>query len=174
MCCMLNTFLVSSRRVANISGPSFSSPNSSLGLAGGKYCQEIIIPIFSFVLHNFATPGYLPYRLSYRYLFSLLSSCMFITVCGSAAVRELFKSYGYCKLMSSCCLQWQVTLMGALNFHGWHGWIITSTIFCLHVIIYPCPMTMLVKLIPVDKKEYHECSIVNKREWCEPLVIICK
>ena len=36
----------------------FSFLNSSLGLAGEKHYQKITIPIFRFVLQNFAIPGY--------------------------------------------------------------------------------------------------------------------
>ena len=56
----------------------FSSLNSSSGLTGGKYYPKITIAIFSsLVLQNFAIPGYFPYILFYRYLFSLLSSGWF-------------------------------------------------------------------------------------------------
>ena len=71
----------------------FSFLNSSLGFAGEKHYQKIIIPIFRLVLQNFAIPGYFPYILFYCYLFSLLSSDWFvIVVCGSISVRELVKS----------------------------------------------------------------------------------
>ena len=77
----------------------FSFLNSSLGLAGEKHNQKITIPIVRLVLQNFAIPGYFPYILFY-YLFSLLSSGLFvIAVCGSVSVRELVKSWSYCKLM---------------------------------------------------------------------------
>ena len=52
----------------------FSSLNSSLGLAGGKHYQKIAIPILRLVLKNFVIPGYFPYILFFRYLFSLVSS----------------------------------------------------------------------------------------------------
>ena len=48
-----------------------TTENSSLGFAGGKHYQEITIPIFRFVLQNFAIPGYFPYTcyiIFYRYL----------------------------------------------------------------------------------------------------------
>ena len=48
----------------------FSSLNSSLGFAGGKHYQKITIPIFRLFLQNFAIPGYFPYILFYRYLFT--------------------------------------------------------------------------------------------------------
>ena len=78
----------------------FSFLNSSLGFAGEKHFQKIIIPIFRLVLQNFAIPGYFPYILFCCYLFSLLSSgWLVIAACGSISVRELVKSYSYCKLM---------------------------------------------------------------------------
>ena len=71
---------------------SFSSLNSSLGLAGGKHYQKITIPVFRVVLQNFAIPGYFSYILFYRYILSLLSSGWFvIAVCGSVSVRGLVK-----------------------------------------------------------------------------------
>ena len=90
MCCMLSTFHVSSRIVANISGPSFSFLNSSGGLTGGKHYQKTAIAIFRFVFHNFTIPGYFPYILFYSCLFSLLSSWFFIVVCGSISVQGSF------------------------------------------------------------------------------------
>ena len=70
----------------------FSSRNSYIGFAGRKHYQKTTIPIFSHVLQNFAIPGYFPYILFYRYLFSLLSSGRFvIAVCGSISVREVVK-----------------------------------------------------------------------------------
>ena len=78
----------------------FSFLNSSLGLAGGKYHQKIIIPIFRHVLQNFAILGYFPYILFYHYLSYVLSPGWFvIAVCVSISVRELVKSWSYCKLM---------------------------------------------------------------------------
>ena len=75
----------------------FSFLNSSLGLAGGKHYQKIIIPILWLVLQNFAIPCYFPCILFYSYLSSLLSSGRFVVpVCGSVSVRELFKSYSCC------------------------------------------------------------------------------
>ena len=56
------------------------SLNSSLGFAGGKHCQKITLPIFRRVPQNFAIPGYFPYILFYRHLFSLLSSGWFVIV----------------------------------------------------------------------------------------------
>ena len=64
--------LIHSQTSASMSHP-FSSRNTSLGFAGGKHCQKIIIPIFRLVLQNFAIPGCFPYILFYRYPFSLLS-----------------------------------------------------------------------------------------------------
>ena len=79
MCCMLSTFHVSSRIVANISE---SSPLLFKALLE-KNNQKIIIPIFRLILQNFAIPGCFPYILFYRYCFSLLSSGWFvIAVCG--------------------------------------------------------------------------------------------
>ena len=70
----------------------FSSLNSPLGFAGGKHYRKITIPIFRFVLQNFALPGCFPYFFFYRYIFSLLSSGWFvIALCGSISVRELVK-----------------------------------------------------------------------------------
>ena len=61
----------------------FSSPNSSLGFAGGKGYQKITIPIFWLVLHFFFCPGSFPYIIFYRYRFYLLYSGSFvIAVCG--------------------------------------------------------------------------------------------
>ena len=58
----------------------FTSLNSSLGLAGGKHYQKITIPMFRFVLQNFAIPGCFPYWYIpfYSYLFFLLSSGWFV------------------------------------------------------------------------------------------------
>ena len=50
-------------RATSVSHPS-SHPNSSLGFAGGKYLQKIIIPIFRLVVQNVAPPGY--FALFYR------------------------------------------------------------------------------------------------------------
>ena len=73
-------FYVSSQIVANISEPSF------------LLYQKITIPIFRLILLSCAVPGYFPYILFYRYLFSLLSSgWIIIAVCGSISVREVFK-----------------------------------------------------------------------------------
>ena len=70
----------------------FSSLNSFSGFAGGKHYQKISIPIFRFVLQNFAIPGCFPYFLFCSYIFSFLSSGWFvIAVCGSISVRELVK-----------------------------------------------------------------------------------
>ena len=50
----------------------------------------ITIPIFRLVLQNFAIPGCFPYILIYHYLFSLLSSGLFVfAVCGSISVQWL-------------------------------------------------------------------------------------
>ena len=66
----------------------FSSLNSSIRFAGGKHYQKITIPIFTPVLQIFAIPGYFPYILFYRYLFSLPSSGWFvIAVCGFISVQ---------------------------------------------------------------------------------------
>ena len=68
-------------------------------------------------LQNFDIPSYFPYIPFYRYPSSLLSSGWFvIAVCGSISVRESVKSWGYCKLMWSCCFQRQVDLIGTLTF----------------------------------------------------------
>ena len=70
----------------------FSSLNSSLGLAGGKHYEKIIIPIFRLVLQNFVLPHCFLCILFCHYLLSLLSSGWFvIAVCGSISVRELVK-----------------------------------------------------------------------------------
>ena len=75
---------------------SFSSLNSSLGLAGGKHYRKITVPVFSLVLQNFAVPGYFPHILFYCYILSLLSSGWFvIAVCGSVSARELVKLLEY-------------------------------------------------------------------------------
>ena len=107
-CCMLSTFYVSSRIVANISE---SSLLLSLGFAGGKYCRKIIIPIFRLVLQNFAIPGCFPYILFCRCLFPLLSSGWFvIAVCDSISVQgsnQIFRiTVNWCR----------VNLMVALTF----------------------------------------------------------
>ena len=66
--------------------------NRSLGLAGGKHCHEITIPVFWLVLQNFAILGYFPCILSYHNLFSLLPAGLFvIAVCGSISVRKVVK-----------------------------------------------------------------------------------
>ena len=62
-------------------GYAFSFCNSCWGPTGGKHypCyQKMIIIIFRFVLQHFAIPGYFPYILFYRHLFSLLSSGWFV------------------------------------------------------------------------------------------------
>ena len=65
----------------------FSSLNSSLGFAGGKHHQKIIIPIFRLIFQNFAIPGCFPHIIFYCYIFSLLSSGWFvIAVCYSISV----------------------------------------------------------------------------------------
>ena len=70
----------------------FSFLNSSWGLTRGKHYQKITIAIFRFVLQNFTVPGYFPYILFYRYLFSLLSPGWFvIAVCDFISIRELVK-----------------------------------------------------------------------------------
>ena len=101
MCSMLKTFHVLSRIEASISEPPLlSSQYKSLGLVGGKHYQKIIIPMIRLVFQNFAIPGYLPYSLFYHYPFSLLFSGWFVIgVCGSASVRELSMSDGYCELI---------------------------------------------------------------------------
>ena len=48
-------------RATSVSHPSFH-PISSLGFAGGKHLQKIIIPIFRLVIQNVAPPGYFFYR----------------------------------------------------------------------------------------------------------------
>ena len=69
-------------------GHPFSFLNSSWGLTGGKFFQNITISIFRFVHQNFTIPGYFPYILFYSYLFSFLSSGWFvIAVCGSILVQ---------------------------------------------------------------------------------------
>ena len=71
---------------------TFSFFHSSLGLAGGKHYQKIIIRVFRIVLENFAISGYFPHILFCRYILYLLSSGWFvIAVCGSVSVRELVK-----------------------------------------------------------------------------------
>ena len=62
----------------------FSFLNSSLGFARGKQGHKITIPIYRLVLQNYAIPGYFPYILFYRYLFSLL----FITISETTSCQE--------------------------------------------------------------------------------------
>ena len=79
---------------ASVSHP-FSALNSSLGFAGGKHYQKIIIPIFRLILQNFAIPGCFPYVVFYRYLFSLFSSdTIVIADCGFISVKQLVKYLG--------------------------------------------------------------------------------
>ena len=67
----------------------------STGFSGEKPYQKIIIPIFRLVLQNFAVPDCFPYIPFYRYLFSLLTSDLFvIAVCGSISVRKRVKYLG--------------------------------------------------------------------------------
>ena len=88
MCYMLSTFQMSSRIVANISGP-FLFLNSSWGLTGGKYFLEITIAfdlLFKILL----------FQVTFLIFFSIaiLSPYFFwfvIAVCGSISVRELVK-----------------------------------------------------------------------------------
>ena len=73
----------------SVSHPS-SFLNISLGLAGGKHYQKIVIPLFGLVLPNVAIPGHFPYIIFYHYLFSLVSSgWLVIPVCVSISIREL-------------------------------------------------------------------------------------
>ena len=66
----------------------FSSLNSSLGFAGGKYHQKITFPIFKLVLQNFAFPSSFPYSMFYCCLIFLLSSgWVVIVVCDSISVQ---------------------------------------------------------------------------------------
>ena len=56
----------------------------------GKHYEKMIIPIFVLVLQNFAIPGYFPYILFFRYLFSLLSSgWVVIAACASIWVHGI-------------------------------------------------------------------------------------
>ena len=71
----------------------FSFLNGSLGFAGGKYYQKIIIAIFRLVLQNFAIPGCFPYILflSLSFLLTFFWLLFFIAVCGSISVQGLVK-----------------------------------------------------------------------------------
>ena len=73
---------------------SLSSLNSSLGFAGGKHYQKFAIPIFRFVIQNFAIPCRFRYILLCCYPFSLLPSGWFvIAVCGSISVQGTSQAF---------------------------------------------------------------------------------
>ena len=68
------------------------SLNSFLCLTGRKHYQKITIPLFRFILKNFAFPCCFPCILFYCYLFAILSSAWFvIAVCDTISVRELVR-----------------------------------------------------------------------------------
>ena len=86
MCCMLITFHVSSWIVTNISESSLLFSQYSLRFCWKQTHRKYSVPIFGFVLQNFAD-GF-PYILCFSYHFVLLSSGWFvIVVCGSTSVQ---------------------------------------------------------------------------------------
>ena len=87
------------RAAHNPADNPFSFLNSSLGFAGGKYYQKIIIPVFRLVLLNFAIPGNFPHILFYSYIFSCFLQVGLLLQSGSASVRELVDSQSCCKLI---------------------------------------------------------------------------
>ena len=97
MRCMLSTFHVSLRMVANISESYLPLPQYPFGIGGGKYDQKIIMPIFCSSVFLFQVAFIIFF---YRHLFSLFSARLFvITVRDYILAKESVKWYIYCKLV---------------------------------------------------------------------------
>ena len=145
-------------------GHPFSFLNSSWGLTGGKHYQKITILIVSFVLKNFAIPGYFSYIIFYCYLFSLLSSGWFVI-----GEYQLFKiswlmssmnKHFKCLCMPHCWkmikMQMFICLLKYIHpvkVHIIHYIVLHGCVMCLSykvsaTIIYRCPKCSLHKSQP--------------------------
>ena len=90
-CLRLKPYLVV-KIAPDVLGRPFSFLSSSSGLTGVNITRKYLSLSLDLFFKLFAIPGYFPCILFYHYLFSLLSSGLFvIAVCGSISVRELVK-----------------------------------------------------------------------------------
>ena len=95
MCCMLSTFHVSSRIVANNSKSSILPSQYLFRLCWKKTLLENYLPYLKTCSSKFCYHRLFSLYFLYRYIFSLLSSVWFvIAVCGSISVGELAKYLG--------------------------------------------------------------------------------